>query len=116
AGSGALGDIGAHTLDTARLLLGEVERIEAATLATCITQRPIPAEHVVGHAYAERTTGEYGAVDTDDIALVQARFASGVVADFRFNRIASGVRNAPTVELVTERGTALFDTMRGEEL
>jgi predicted dehydrogenase len=115
AGSGALGDIGSHVLDTSRFLLGEVERIEGAALATFIAQRPIPAEHVVGHAKV-RTTGEYGTVDTDDVAAFQARFRGGALADFRFNRIASGVRNSPTLELVAERGTALFDMEHGEDL
>ena len=41
AGSGALGDLGSHSIDLARFLVGEIASV-SATLETFIKQRPLP--------------------------------------------------------------------------
>jgi predicted dehydrogenase len=114
AGSGALGDIGSHTIDLGRYLVGEIESVQGATLATYITERPVPAGHVTGHNRAA-TTGEMRPVDTDDVAAFTARFVNGALGDFRFNRAATGYRNAPTFELIGSTGSIAFDMERAAE-
>jgi predicted dehydrogenase len=48
-------------------------------------------------------------VDTDDAAAFSAQFASGALGDFRFDRIATGFRNAPSFELIGSTGSAIFE-------
>jgi predicted dehydrogenase len=107
AGSGALADIGSHIIDFARFLLGDIVSVEGATLATYITERPVPAGHVTGHSRGA-TTGELRPVDTDDVAAFSARFERGAVGDFRFDRVATGFRNSPSFELVGSEGSVAF--------
>jgi predicted dehydrogenase len=114
AGSGALGDIGSHLIDLARYLVGELDSVQGATLATFITARPVPVGHVTGHNRSA-TTGEMRTVDTDDVAAFSGRFASGAVADFRFSRIATGFRNSPSFELIGGDGALAFDMERAGE-
>lgn len=40
-GSGALGDLGAHTLSVAQFLLGGIREVTASA-QTCLRQRPVP--------------------------------------------------------------------------
>jgi predicted dehydrogenase len=114
AGSGALGDIGSHVIDLGRWLVGDIDRIEGASLATFIGQRPVPAGHVTGHSRGA-TTGEFRAVDTDDVCAFTCRFAGGALGDFRFSRIATGYRNTPSFELIGSRGAITFDMERAAE-
>lgn len=114
AGSGALGDIGSHVLDLARLLVGEIDSVDGASLATFIERRPVPAGHVTGHSQAA-TTGEFRAVDTDDVCALTCRFASGALGDFRFSRVAVGHRNSAGFRLIGSRGALSFDMERAAE-
>jgi predicted dehydrogenase len=114
AGGGALADVGSHLIDLGRFLLGEIETVQGAMLATFIGRRPVPAEHAVGHARVA-TTGEFREVDTDDVASFTARFRNGTVADFHISRIATGYRNSPAFELIGSRASAAFDMERAGE-
>jgi predicted dehydrogenase len=114
AGGGALHDIGAHIIDAARFLLGEIEAVEGAALTTFITERPIPTGHVVGHAQAA-TSGEYAPVDTDDVASFTLRFANGAVGEISASRIATGFRNSAGFTLIGENAAASFDAERFAE-
>ena len=112
AGGGALVDLGAHSIDLARFLVGDIAWIRGAQLQTFITRRPIPAGHVIGHAKAA-STGEFGTVDNDDIASFTVRFANGVIGDFTISRIAAGFPNAPGFRIIGSRGSASFDFSQG---
>lgn len=114
AGSGALGDIGCHVIDLARYLVGDISAVDGASLATFVTQRPVPAGHVTGHSRGA-TTGEFRAVDTDDVCAFSGRFAGGALGDFRFSRIATGYRNTPSFELMGSQGAVAFDMERPAE-
>jgi predicted dehydrogenase len=114
AGGGALHDIGAHVIDMSRFLLGEIEAVEGAALTTFITERPIPAGHVVGHEQAV-ASGEFAPVDTDDVASFTLRFANGAVGEFSVSRIATGFRNSAGFTVIGERAAASFDTERFAE-
>jgi len=114
AGSGALGDIGSHIIDLARFLCGEIVAIDGASVATFITQRPIPQGHVTGHSRAA-SSGELQDVDTDDVVAFSARFASGAIGNFHFSRIATGYRNSPAFEIIGSKGAVSFDMERAGE-
>lgn len=115
AGAGALADVGSHVVDIARSLLGEIDTIQGAALATYVARRPVPAGHVTGHSRGA-TTGEFRAVTNDDVASFTARFHNGAVADFRFSRVATGFRNSPAFELIGAAGSVQFDMERAAEL
>jgi predicted dehydrogenase len=114
AGGGALVDVGSHLIDLARFLVGEIESVQGAALATVVPRRPVPAGHAVGHSTVA-TTGEFRDVDTDDIASFTVRFRSGAVGDFHISRVATGYRNSPAFELIGSDGSAEFDMERAAE-
>jgi predicted dehydrogenase len=114
AGSGALGDVGSHVIDLARFLVGDLDSVSGATLATFIDQRPVPAGHVTGHSRGA-TTGELRTVDTDDAGAFTCQFANGALGDFRFSRVATGYRNSPAFDLIGSRGAISFDMERAAE-
>jgi len=113
AGSGALGDIGAHIVDMAQYLTGDVLTGVSALTETFVRERPLP-EASSGLAASGGT--EKGTVDVDDAALFLGRFAGGAVASFEATRFATGRKNALRVELNGSRGSLAFDQERMNEL
>jgi len=112
AGSGALGDIGAHIADLARFLVGEIDEV-SGLLTTFIKDRPLPAA-VTGLSASAST--ERGQVTVDDAALFLARFANGAVGSFEATRFATGRKNRNSFEINGSRGSIVFDLERLNEL
>jgi predicted dehydrogenase len=106
AGSGALGDIGAHAVDLAQFVCGDLVESVSGTLETLVAERPLLAETrgLSGTASAER-----GRVTVDDVALFTGRFASGVLGSFEASRFASGRKNALRIEVSGSTGAIAFD-------
>ncbi|MGH8776295.1 MAG: Gfo/Idh/MocA family protein [Jiangellaceae bacterium] len=106
AGSGALGDIGAHIVDLAQHITGEQITGVSAMLETFVKERPIPesASGLSGIAGTER-----GEVTVDDAAVFLARFTGGALATFEATRFASGRKNAIRIEINGSRGSLAFD-------
>ena len=92
AGSGALGDLGAHVIDLARYLVGEIEQVAA------MTQTFIPGR------------------DVDDAVESVVRFESGAVGTIEATRFAQGRKNAFTWEINGSKGSIAFDLERLNEL
>ena len=63
AGSGALGDIGIHSIDLARFLVGEIEEV-SSMMETFVKERPVPSEE--GGLRGTSNQKEYGQVTVDD--------------------------------------------------
>ncbi|MFG3200212.1 Gfo/Idh/MocA family protein [Streptomyces sp. NPDC048208] len=103
AGSGALGDLGAHVIDVAQYLAGERLAGVSALTETFVRERPLPA-------------GGPGQVTVDDAAVFTGRFASGALASFEATRYATGRKNALRIELNGEHGSLAFDLERLNEL
>jgi predicted dehydrogenase len=106
AGSGALGDIGAHAIDLAQFITGMKLESVSGTTDTIIKQRPL----------LESTSGlggtggsELGEVTVDDVALFVGRFDSGVLGTFEATRFATGRKNALRVEVSGSKGAIAFD-------
>ncbi|MFG2476027.1 Gfo/Idh/MocA family protein [Streptomyces fagopyri] len=115
AGSGALGDLGAHIIDLAQYLAGEPVIGVSALTETFVRQRPLPAAASSGLATVSDRAG-LGTVTVDDAALFTGRFASGALASFEASRFATGRKNALRIELNGERGSLAFDLERLNEL
>ncbi|OUD04565.1 Gfo/Idh/MocA family protein [Streptomyces swartbergensis] len=114
AGSGSLGDLGAHIIDLAQYLVGERLAGVSALTETFVRQRPLPVGATSGlSAVSSAGTGE---VTVDDAALFTARFPSGALASFEATRYATGRKNALRIELNGERGSLAFDLERLNEL
>ncbi|WP_217145005.1 Gfo/Idh/MocA family protein [Streptomyces sp. AC627_RSS907] len=115
AGSGALGDLGAHIVDLAQYLTGERIAGVSAVTETFVRQRPLPAGAARGLS-AGSADGTTGQVTVDDAALFTGRLTSGALASFEATRYATGRKNALRVELNGERGSLAFDLERLNEL
>lgn len=110
AGSGALGDLGAHIVDLAQHLAGEPLAGVSALSETFVRERPLAA----GPDGA--STGARGAVTVDDAAVFTGRFTAGALASFEATRMASGRKNALRFEINGELGSIAFDLERLNEL
>ncbi len=97
AGSGALGDLGAHIIDLGRYLVGEITEVSAA-LETFIKQRP-----------AAPGSPKKAKVTVDDAAILLARFRNGALGTFEATRFARGRKNQNTFEINGDRGSLAFD-------
>ena len=97
AGSGALGDIGAHIVDLTQFITGQ--RITSVTgrLTTFVEERPIPG------------TSTRGRVTVDDAAAFLATFDGGPLGVFEATRFALGRKNAIRLEINGSRGSLAFD-------
>ncbi|TLQ42758.1 Gfo/Idh/MocA family protein [Streptomyces marianii] len=114
AGSGALGDLGAHAVDLAQYLAGEPLVGVSALTETFVRERPLLAAASTGPS----ATGadRRGPVTVDDAALFTGRLASGALASFEATRMAAGRKNALRLEINGERGSLAFDLERLNEL
>jgi predicted dehydrogenase len=92
AGSGALGDLGAHVVDLARYLVGEIETVSA------ITQTFVPGREV------------------DDAIEAAVEFEGQTVGTIEATRFAAGRKNAFCWEINGTKGSLAFDLERLNEL
>jgi predicted dehydrogenase len=99
AGSGALGDIGAHAVDLAQYLTGRRLTGLSATLETFVSRRPLPGQ----------PNGATGPVTVDDAAAFFGRLEGGALATFEATRFAAGRKNSIRIELNGTAGSLAFD-------
>jgi len=104
AGSGALGDLGAHIIDLARFLVGEVASVCGLT-ETFIKERPLPED-----------PEKKGKVDVDDVFIAMARFKNGAIGSFEASRFCAGRKNYQRVEIHGTEGSIVFNLERLNEL
>ncbi len=97
AGSGALGDLGAHIIDLARYLCDEITEI-ASALDTFIQERP-----------AAPGSKRKLKVTVDDAAVMVVRFQNGALGTLEASRFACGRKNQNTFEINGEKGSLAFD-------
>ncbi len=106
AGSGALGDIGAHIVDLTQFITGDRITGVGGLLETFVKERPLAAEFSGLHGAAGSGTGP---VTVDDAALFLARFEGGAVGSFEATRFAWGRKNAIRIEINGSLGSLAFD-------
>jgi len=113
AGSGALGDIGAHIADLVQFLTAQQITGVTAMTETFVTERPIETERV---GIAGVGGDELGPVTVDDTAMWLARLSGGALGTFEATRYAWGRKNALRVEISGTEGAISFDLERLNEL
>ncbi|MDO8309053.1 MAG: Gfo/Idh/MocA family oxidoreductase [Actinomycetota bacterium] len=106
AGSGALGDIGAHIVDLVQFMTGEAITGLSALTATFIKERPLP-ESTSGLSGTSGT--EMGEVTVDDAAVFISTLSGGGLATFEATRFATGRKNAIRIEINGSEGSVAFD-------
>lgn len=116
AGSGSLGDLGAHTIDMARFLVGEFDEV-CGMSETFIKQRPL-ADSMTGltASASGKQEQKMGEVTVDDATLFMARFANGAIGSFEATRFAGGHRSTNSFEINGSKGSIKFDFERLNEL
>jgi predicted dehydrogenase len=106
AGSGALGDIGAHAIDMAQFITGHRLTSVSGVLETLVAERPLLAE---SHGLSGTASTERGQVTVDDLALFTGRFDDGVLGSFEATRFSTGRKNALRIEIAGSEGALAFD-------
>ncbi|WP_332632273.1 Gfo/Idh/MocA family protein [Halalkalibacter flavus] len=102
-GTGALGDLGAHMIDSARLFVGEFRAV-SALMETFITKRKDPV------------SGETKTVDVDDFTSFQAVLENNVIGNFVTTRNAVGSGNQHEVTIYGDYGTIHVNCERPNEI
>lgn len=102
-GTGALGDLGAHMIDSARFFVGEFHSV-SALMKTFVDKRVDPI------------TGEERQVDVDDFTSFQAILENDVVGNFVTTRNAIGSSNQHEVTLYGDYGTLHMNIGRPNEI
>ena len=102
-GSGAHGDMNAHTVDLARYLVGEVEAVSGAR-EIFVKERPLADG-----------SGK-GTVTADDALYFIARFRNGALGSFLATRFATGRKNYLRLEIFGSEGALIFNLERLNEL
>ena len=95
AGSGALGDIGAHIIDLARFLVGEIAGVSA------VNETFVKRRLTKNRSYAK--------VDVDDAVSVVGKFKNGAMLNLEATRFARGRKNHLSFEINGNRGSLTFD-------
>ncbi|GAB3039034.1 Gfo/Idh/MocA family oxidoreductase [Parafrigoribacterium mesophilum] len=113
AGSGSLGDIGAHAIDAVQFITGRPVTSVSGVLETLVPERPLLGESV---GLSGTASSERGRVTVDDVALFTARLDGGVLASFEATRYATGRKNAFRLEFSGSKGAIAFDFERMNEL
>ena len=104
AASGAIGDLGAHILDLARFLVGDVESVCGMT-KTFIEERPLPED-----------PAKRGKVDVDDAFIAMLRFKNGAIGNVEASRFCAGRKNFERIEIHGTEGSIEFNLERLNEL
>lgn len=104
AGAGALGDIGAHTIDLARFLVGDIQRL-SGHCRTFVDERPVPWKD-----------DESREIDVDDAYAAHVDFENGAMGVFEATRHAAGEKNNNFVEIHGTKGSLKFSLERLNEI
>ena len=114
AGTGALGDLGSHTIGLAHFLVGDIVEVCGAT-STVIKERPVPAG---GSGYAAKAGREAPRreVENEDITECLVRFDNGVIGTIGASRIGMGRKLGLGYEIQGTKGSLFYTQERMNEL
>lgn len=99
-GGGVWLDLGAHMVDLARYLLGEVNNAQAM-MHTFISRRPIIAG-----------SNDMAEVDVDDWCLAQFEMLNGAKGSVEVSRVAAGTGEDTKFEVYGSKGALRFDALK----
>lgn len=114
AGTGALGDVGAHIIAIARHLVGGITQVSGLARTT-VTHRPIPQGNL-GYGARAQEDAPMHEVENDDLSLFLATFDNGAIGSFEASRISSGRSFEVCFTLTGTRGAIRFDQQHMYEL
>jgi predicted dehydrogenase len=114
AGSGSHGDLGAHLIDLAHYLIGDMEEVVGLS-DTFVKERPLP-EAMTGLSAESSKDAPKGEVTVDDATLFLTRFHNGALGSFEATRFAAGHRCTNSFEINGSLGSVRFDFERMNEL
>jgi predicted dehydrogenase len=103
AGTGVLGDLGAHVVDLMRHLTGKSVEVVTGHLRTFTHERP-------------DGTGKLGTVTVDDAALATLALSGGAVANLDVTRNAPGKKNELSLSIYGTKGSIEFNLENLNEL
>jgi len=106
AGSGALGDIGAHIIDLVEFVTGQTVHAVSGVTETIVRERPLLAS---GTGLSGSAAEGFGRVTVDDVAIFTGRLSGGALASLEASRFATGRKNALQLEVSGEHGALAFD-------
>ena len=111
AGSGALGDIGAHVVDLTQYITGERIAELAGRLETFVKERPYAESHSAGSWEGCRAPPAPSAVRSPSTTRRRSspRFTGGAMGVFEATRFATGRKNAIRIEVNGSHGSLAFD-------
>lgn len=112
AGSGALGDLGSHSIDLARFLVGEVESV-SAMMHTFTKERWLPVQD---EGRSSAPSNRKGQVTVDDAVWSLLKFEGGAFGTMEATRKATGRLCANRFEVYGSEGGFAFDFTRLNEL
>tara|TARA_B100001123_G_scaffold442275_1_gene585495 strand:- start:1917 stop:3119 length:1203 start_codon:yes stop_codon:yes gene_type:complete len=104
AGSGALGDLGAHTIDLARFLVGEPVAVNGR-MSTFVSERPNPDD-----------ASKMEPVTVDDAYAALVEFDTGIIGTIEATRYANGRKNGNAFEINGSKGSLAFNIENLNEL
>jgi predicted dehydrogenase len=116
AGSGALGDIGAHIIDAIEFVSGQRLTGVSGLTETFVKQRPLAAAGAGGAIVGGAAGTGFGPVTVDDAAVFFGTLESGALASFEASRFALGRKNAMRFEINGTQGSLAFDFETMNEL
>ncbi|MCZ8522836.1 MULTISPECIES: Gfo/Idh/MocA family protein [Paenibacillus] len=114
AGSGSHGDLGAHLIDLAHFLVGDMQEVIGMS-ETFVKERPVPSS-MTGLSAKGSKDAPKGPVTVDDATLFLTRFANGALGSFEATRFAPGHRCTNSFEINGSKGSVKFDFERMNEL
>lgn len=114
AGSGSHGDLGAHLIDLAHFLVGDLDEVIGMS-ETFVKERPVP-EEMTGLSAQASADSPKKKVTVDDATLFMARFKNGALGSFEATRYAAGHRCTNSFEINGSKGSVKFDFERMNEL
>ena len=114
AGTGALGDLGSHTIAFAHFLVGDI--VEVCGLeATKIKDRVVPASGS-GYAATAQSGAEKRAVENEDIMEFLIRFENGAIGTIGTSRIGMGRKLGLGYEIQGTKGSLFYNQERMNEI
>jgi predicted dehydrogenase len=109
AGSGALGDIGAHAIDLVQHVLGTQIAQVSGLMHTFVTERPLSGGRGLSASSSGGAGDEVGKVTVDDAAMAMARTTEGALVSLEASRFATGRKNGLHLEVYGSDGAIVFD-------
>ena len=114
AGTGALGDLGSHTIAFAHFLVGDI--VEVCGLSTTnIKERTVPSGGS-GYAATAQRGGDRRAVENEDIMELLIRFDNGAIGTIGTSRIGMGRKLGLSYEIQGTKGSLFYTQERMNEI